>query len=215
MKKVKLKFNRFKSFFPLFLIILVVFLTYNYSQIFIKYDFDGIYGKEVDLEAYNFKLKNGRGQKVELKDYRGEFVFITFGFTKCTGVCPLNLYRFQSLTKRISKEVGRVNFVFISFDHIRDSGKEIQDFISRFEVKNIQGLLGDLDTGLDVAKKYRNYIDLDVEKIKKNENFQIEHNGFLYLIDPTGKLKVIYMQKDLEEEKILADLKKIKTRKIK
>ncbi len=199
----------FGKLLPYLLICVVTGFTYFYSDFFIKYDLDGFYGKEVHQKAYNFDLLSSSGKRVQLSDFNEQFLFITFGFTRCTSVCPLNLYRFQGLSKKFLEQNLNVKFIFISFDQFRDDAKQIEDFISKFSTPNIEGLLSGKENTLDVATKFKNYISINEEKIKENPNFQINHNGFLYLIDKASNLRLIYMQKDVDEQKIIDDIKKL------
>ncbi len=199
----------FRKLLPYLLICVVIGFTYFYSDLFINYDLDGFYGKEVDQKAYNFDLLSSSGKRVQLTDFGEQFLFLTFGFTRCTSVCPLNLHRFQSLSKKFLEQNLNVKFIFISFDAFRDNAKEIEDFVSKFSTPNIEGLLSGKDNTLDVATKFKNYISFNKEKIEENPNFQINHNGFLYLIDKASKLRLIYMQKDVDEQKIINDIKKL------
>ncbi len=199
-----------KKNFPLFLILLLAIATYNYTSIFIKIDLDEYYGKYVGKKAYDFNLKMESGKYIRLSSFKGKFLLLTFGFTKCTGICPINLNRFQKLSEKISsKDLSNINFAFISFDKIRDDKKDMKDFLNNFNIPNMYGLLSGKDNGLEVARKYKNHINYDISKIKNNSKFQINHNGFLYLINPTGELSIVYMQQDIDEEKIIQDIQKL------
>jgi protein SCO1/2 len=205
--------QKIKIYFPYLLIIFLLIATYNYSYIFINYDFDGYYGKSVNLDAHNFKLKNANGDEVKLDDFRGSNVLLTFGFTKCTGVCPLNLQRFKTLSEKLSISNNlKIKFIFISFDDLRDDEKELQLFLDNFDIPNTTGLLSGIETGLFVADKYRNNITYEIDKIKQDNDHQINHKGFIYLINPSGKLSIVYMQQDLEEDKVIQDIIKLNSK---
>ncbi len=200
----------FRRFFPYLLIFMLCIFTYNYSKIFIDFDLDGYYGKRIEQKAYAFKLKDANGKRVELSDFEGRFVLLTFGFTKCNGVCPLNLHRFKKLSKILTKSPSiDLSFVFISFDEIRDTSEEMQLFLENFQLPNVYGLLSDKEAGLDVAREYKNHINFEKEEIRKDPSYQVNHNGFLYLIDPFGNLALIYMQQEIDEKLIIDDIKKL------
>jgi protein SCO1/2 len=193
--------------------VLLGILTYNYSSIFIKIDLDGFYGKHINQEAYNFNLKSSDGEEVHLSDFQGRFVLLTFGFTKCTGVCPLNLYRFKKLSEGLhEKSMTDLNldFIFISFDEIRDTPKEMEAFLENFTFPGLYGLLSGKDRGIQVARNYNNHINIEDGKRDTGPEYQINHNGFLYLIDPRGRLSLIYMQQEVDEDKLINDIKKLK-----
>lgn len=198
---------------PFLFIILLGFFVRNYSNIFTNTNFNDFYGKYIDQEAYDFSLKSPNGKEVRLSNFRGKFILLTFGFTKCTGVCPLNLQRFKKLSATLHNKPlpnTELNFIFISFDNIRDTPKEMQQFLANFKSPYIHGLLPGKDSGAFVATKYKNYVNVSKEEIIDNPEYQINHNGFLYLIDPNGHLALIYMQPKIDKKKIINDIKKLK-----
>ena len=192
------------------LIILVVIMVFNFQNIILKLNFSKYYGKYLNQNAYNFKLKDTSHAPISLKDYRGKILFLTFGFSNCNGICPLNMHRFKLLSKKINQmQIKNVSFAFVSIDPIRDQDLQLKHFVTSFDIHNLKGLISGEDQVLDVARKYYNYISYDKIKLEKDPTFQINHNGFIYLINPTGQLSLIYMQKELKIEKVVADIKKI------
>jgi hypothetical protein len=106
-------------FLPFLLISLICFFSYSFSSFFIEFGLGGFYGKYIGSKATDFSLRGVTGKEVNLNDYRGDFLLLTFGFTKCTGVCPINLSRFKRITEILSsQDIEKVNFVFITFDDI-------------------------------------------------------------------------------------------------
>ncbi|MBD66457.1 MAG: hypothetical protein CME62_14695 [Halobacteriovoraceae bacterium] len=202
--------DNYKEIIPFLLIGITFVLTFFYSQIFIEIDFDGYYGKEIKGQAYNFKLKDARGEEKKLTDFDKDYVLLTFGFTKCDGVCPLNLYRFKQIAEKIKKEkLAELKFIFISFDSYRDDADAMENFLEYFNSKNMYGLIDGEDKGIDVAKKYQTFVNVDPEKLKKDPQMQIDHNGYLYLISPGEKLEILYMQNELDISKFIEDFTKI------
>jgi len=193
--------------FPYLLIIILGLVINNYSEIFKKIDQGHYYGKKIDRKAYNFNLKLPSGKTVQLLDFRGSFLLLTFGFTKCNGVCPLNLHRFKNISEGIAaKKIPNVKFAFISFDEIRDTPGEVEAFVEHFKVPNMYGLLSGKMSGKEVATKYNIDIAIDAERVRRDPDFQINHSGFIYLINPRGELSLVYIHQKVTELEIINDI---------
>ena len=200
----------FRELAPYGFILILLSATYFSPNFFTNNDLDQYYGTFVDQDAYDFSLRSSENTTVRLSQFKGKYVLITFGFTQCDSICPLNISRFHELWSQ-SKD-SDLNFIFISFDRLRDNPESVGRFLSDFNISNLYGLVDGEDSGLNVAYKYKNHIKFDQEKILKNKKWQINHNGFLYLIDKNGKLAIIYMQQNLKLEKIYQDIKELESR---
>lgn len=203
----------FKNLLAYFLISVVSLGTIFYSNLFIEYDLDGYYGKLIDRPAYNFSLYSTQKKEVRLSDFKGKFVLLTFGFSRCQTVCPLNLSKFRSLWHQLQKEnAQKLEFAFLSFDQLRDHPKDVELFLKEFNIKNLHGLVDGKEQVLNVAREYLNHISYSKELIKFNPETQVQHNGYLYLIDDQGKLAMVYPQKKLQVKELMKDIIKLASR---
>lgn len=120
----------------------------------------------------------------------------------------MNLSKLSSVIESIESTDKRViedtQFIFISIDPGRDNKRSMTSFSSNFSPK-ITPLLAGKDLGTKVAKEFNAYV-LDTPHEEKDEDYQINHAGFFYLIDPNGIIRVIYLDKEITPEKLYHDL---------
>lgn len=177
-------------------------LSYYYQDIYLlvgsKY-----YGKEIDTKAYNFSLKDTDGNQVRLSSYLGKYVYLFFGFTSCTDICPIMMSNFVDIGSKIQSK--KINYLFITIDPIRDNAKAVKEFVSKFDVPNLKGLLSGKDSVHFVSKKYVSSFNYYEKKAEQDVDYQVEHAGFIYLIDPKGNIKFVYPHKDLNIDKLVKD----------
>lgn len=171
-------------------------------------NFDKYYGKSLSIDFNNFKLKDSHNQQVTETVFEGKYSLLTFGFTKCTGVCPVNMYRFKQLANDFGSKVQNLQFVFVSFDSDRDGVEELNSFLKNYSHENLIGLVDDETKGIDLAKSF---IDQIYTRSKdKSKDYQIEHNGFIYLIGPNKKVELVYNQKQTNHALIAQDIMQIR-----
>lgn len=196
-----------KSLISCLLILLVGLFSYKYSEIFQWLGLKTYYGKYIGHKAHAFNLKDYHRGRVSLEDFKGKYLLLTFGFTRCAGVCPLNLENFRNIFKEFQDQSSsKLEFAFVSFDDLRDDATSVKEFVQRSGIKNIYGLLSGPDKALDISHHYKNDIQYEVRKIQEDETYQINHNGFVYLINPKGVLTLIYLQKNLNTQRVVEDI---------
>ena len=170
------------------------------------------YGKSVSIKYKDFQLKDAQNNKVTKELFQGKYSLVTFGYTKCTGVCPVNLHRFKKIAKEFPSKDQNIQFVFVSFDSERDGIKELASFLKLYPNKRLIGLIDDETKGIDLANSFIDQIFIDSREGKESDDYQIDHNGLIYLIGPSGKIELIYSQNKSDHKLIAKDLNRIRER---
>jgi protein SCO1/2 len=164
------------------------------------------YGLYVDKPAYTFNLTDTKGEKVSLENLSGSYVYLMFGFTHCQGTCPPQLGNMLRLNKHTGDKA--VRFAFITLDPDRDTGEYLKQY---FETQgdNFIALRPESFTqSQELALQYHEYAYLEGQN-KNSRDYQINHNGYIYLLDPEGVLKLIYTSAQLNYSEMLEDLNKL------
>lgn len=195
---------RWRILVPIFFSIILLGITFNLQKVFSLLSLGNGYGQITGIQAYDFDLVNEKGHRVRLHDYHSTPVYLFFGFTKCQGVCPINMQIFLQLAQALNKDTKQAEFLFISIDPIRDNTVALNEF-----VLNYSGYIHALGTGVDttqkVANEFKNYYSYEKDKIKDDKNHQIQHNGFIYLIGKNDQLITVYPQRQLDVERLKQD----------
>jgi protein SCO1 len=196
-----------------FIAAIIVIALAGFGLYFEKFFFSNIlsnnYGKLMETKAYPFELEtvDSPSFPIKLSDFRGKDIYLFFGFSKCSGVCPVNLQTFYELSRR-AKDLEKVSFLFISIDPIRDTKDQLRDFQKALGAP-VMLLTSGKDNTHKVAKEYFSRLDYNIEKIKADESYQFQHTGHIYHINSKGLLKFIYPYQKINSKKIMKDNRKV------
>lgn len=162
-----------------------------------------------------FKLAGASGSTFGLKDLKGKWSFIFFGYTQCPDVCPLTMGILGQTFKILEKKPAvfqEIQGVFISVDPKRDTPELLKEYVSYFNNKFI-GVTGDKEQ-LDALSRQMSVLyainSKEPEKtgeakepkkeegggaLKKpgggasgKEEYTVTHSSTVFLVDPQGRL---------------------------
>lgn len=112
-----------------------------------------------------------------------------FGYTHCPDVCPITLHKARMLLDNLGSDASRLQVLFLSIDTTRDDPGQVKQFVTRHDPR-IMGLTGDVERIQQVANSFgvltRRF------QGKTALAYTLEHSSFLYLIDPQGRVRMMY-----------------------
>jgi protein SCO1 len=141
------------------------------------------------MTAPDFSLTNTNSQLFQLSKHRGQLILLFFGYTNCPDECPATLAIMKQLFVQLGSQSNRVSFVFVTVDPQRDNPAQIRAFLAKYNASFI-GLAGSSAELTPVWKAYGVYQDLPVNSTVPE--YQVSHSTQVYLIDPTGQLRLTY-----------------------
>ncbi|SER42668.1 protein SCO1/2 [Nitrosomonas sp. Nm51] len=120
-----------------------------------------------------------------------QWQLVVFGFTRCKDVCPTSLGNLYMLIQAASAENIPMNGTFVSIDPDRDSVDALSSYTQRFG-SDISYLRFE---GEELAQ-FKDNFGVEVAFYTKNagnmENYQVDHSTTAFLIDPEGRIKVMF-----------------------
>lgn len=134
----------------------------------------------------DFSLQSAAGP-VSLKDFRGRWVFLYFGYTLCPDICPTNLsFIAEAFNQLKAEELQRVQGIFVSVDPERDTPDSLKRYVEYFHPDFI-GLTASPEIIAEVAARY----GAAYQKVVGTSalNYSVDHSAYTYVIDPAGKLR--------------------------
>jgi len=134
--------------------------------------------------SVDFELVGENGALIRDEDFRGRYVLMGFGFTRCTDVCPIMVARMASTIKLAEREL---NGVFVSVDTERDTPADVHAYTTRFSEK-ITGLGGSVEQINTAADNFK----ISYVVTKTQRSYTVQHTSHMFLIDPTGKLVDVF-----------------------
>lgn len=144
---------------------------------------------EPPKKIHNGTLLDGQGQATSFPLKTDKWQLVLFGYTNCPDVCPLSLQKIAGLLKMLKEESDHLQIVFISIDSYRDAPEVMNAFTAKFD-KRIMGLTGAPEALQAVVKDF-NVLTRRFQG-KTALAYTLEHSAFLYLLDPEGKLRMLY-----------------------
>jgi protein SCO1/2 len=119
----------------------------------------------------------------------GKWQMVFFGYTHCPDVCPVTMQKASKLLQKLGDDAGRLQVVFVSIDAGRDRPEILKSFLAPHDPR-ITGLTGDPEAMQMLANEFgvltRRF------QGKTALAYTLEHSSFLYLLDPRGRVSLLY-----------------------
>ncbi|RZA01889.1 MAG: SCO family protein [Moraxellaceae bacterium] len=137
--------------------------------------------------APDFTLPASTGNTFKLSDTRGKLVVLGFGFSRCTGVCPVTLANLAQARKKLGALADNVQVVYMTVDPAYDDAARLKKYLAIFDPTFI-GITG-TDEQLSAVRK--EYGIVAASAVGKNGESEVHHSSYIYLIDPAGRLRTL------------------------
>jgi protein SCO1/2 len=134
-------------------------------------------------------LRNYKGERVDIRQYRGKAVFITFIYTHCPDVCPIIASNLGvALNLMGAQHASKVQVIAVSVDPRGDTPAAVASFLHRHGVfGRMQYLIGDRRELGRVWKAW----GVGSERDASNPEL-VNHSGLVYGITAAGKIATLY-----------------------
>ena len=147
------------------------------------------------VRAPDFDLRNQDGERVSMRDFRGEPVLVTFLYTTCEDTCPLQAQIARGALDQLGHDVPAIA---IAVDPPRDTPERARAFLSK------QRALGRLDfvlgTRAQLRRVWRGFAI-------RPQSMTQEHQARFTLVDPRGYQRVGYPGSLATPEDLAHDLR--------
>lgn len=147
------------------------------------------------LRAPNFVLHDQDGERIRMRELRGEPVIVSFLYTTCEDTCPSQAQQVRAALDELGEDVPAVA---VAVDPRRDTPDSARAFLAR------QRLTGRMDFALgtrdQLAPVWRGFA---VEPQRDD----LEHTARLVLVDPNGVQRVSYPLDQVTAERLAHDLR--------
>ena len=130
------------------------------------------------------------GERFDLADYAGRYVWVYFGYTACPDACPTSLGWMSAAFNRLPEELDdRVAGVFISVDPERDDAQRLAEYVAHFHPR-IDAATGSQDDLRPVAERYGVFYERS--ESESAMGYMVDHSSSTYLVGPDGELLEIH-----------------------
>lgn len=129
----------------------------------------------------DFALINADGKSFALKDVRGKFVVLYFGYTFCPDICPLGLSNISKALASLERDRDQFVPIFITVDPKRDTTELLKLYASNFDPAFV--MLTGTDKAIDAVKsQYHVY----AKSVAHGNAYLVDHSTYVYLLDQNG-----------------------------
>lgn len=135
------------------------------------------------------QLRNYRGERVNIEQYRGRAVLVTFLYTKCPDICPLIASNLGVALRSMGPAMAsKVQVIAVSVDPRGDTPKAVEVFLKRHEViGRMQYLIG---SAHELARVWKAW-NVGSEQDAQQPQF-VNHSGLVYGVSASGRITTLY-----------------------
>lgn len=138
-----------------------------------------------------FELVDETGRSVRDTDFRGRWLLISFGYTHCPDICPLDVARTIAALDRLGPLSGRVQPLFVTVDPARDTPAVLRRWTAGFSDRLI-GLTGSEAQIAAVARAFRVHRRKVVPDPADPGDDLADHGSLTYLMAPDGHFVTLF-----------------------
>jgi protein SCO1/2 len=194
---------------PIAYLLLVLTIVLAFAMPFLLTFFSNkseFYGLYVGRDAKEFSLQGTNGQALELKDLAGHYSYLMFGFSNCQHVCPMQVGNLLNLRHHIQDKP--VRYLFVSLDPQRDTKDVLKKYFEAYGDEFLALRPDTFQQAQALAMEYHEFAFID-GRHDPESHYDINHSGYIFLIDPQGVLKLIYTSTQLNTDKMADDLNQL------
>jgi len=139
--------------------------------------------------APGLQLHNYLRQNINIDQYRGKAVLVTFLYTNCPDVCPLITANLRvALSMMSPRQAAKTQIIAVSVDPRGDTPKAVAAFLERHKMTGrMQYLIGSAHELARVWSQWNVGSEQDAQQPQL-----VNHSGLVYGISASGKLTTLY-----------------------
>jgi protein SCO1 len=135
-------------------------------------------------------LNNYLGEPVNISDYRGKAVFVTFIYVNCPDICPVIVSNMRAAQEELGPEAKDAQFIAVSVDPENDTPEAVAEFLkARQMTGRMEYLVGSRPELERVWEKW-NVVSRNDPRRKYPD--YVEHSAMVYGISGSGKITTLY-----------------------
>jgi len=135
-------------------------------------------------------LRDSLGKPVNIDDYRGKAVLVTFIYDHCPDVCPLIVGNLHTAQQELGAEAQRLQIIAVSVDPVGDTPRTVAAFLRQHQMSGkMQYLIG---SKAELARTWRAWGITSKSTPTRSNPDAVEHSALVYGISGSGKVTTLY-----------------------
>jgi protein SCO1 len=135
-------------------------------------------------------LNNYLGQPVNITDYRGKAVFVTFIYVNCPDICPIIVSNMRAAQEELGPEANNAEFIAVSVDPENDTPAAVAKFLkARQMTGRMEYLVGSRP---ELERVWEQWNVVSRNDPRRDDPDYVEHSAMVYGISGSGKITTLY-----------------------
>jgi len=151
----------------------------------------------------DYQLFYADGKPASLRDFKGKYVLLFFGFTQCPDVCPTALSRAVEIKRLLGADGNKLQIVFATVDPERDTGPLLTEYMRAFDPTFV-AVRGNLAQTAKAAADFKIFY----RKVPSGSSYSMDHTAITYVFDADGKIRLAFKH-DQSAQQCADDLRKL------
>jgi protein SCO1 len=136
------------------------------------------------------QLDNSLGQPVNIDNYRGKAVLVTFIYDHCPDVCPIIVGNLHTAQQELGSEANKLQIIAVSVDPRGDTPKTVAAFLKEHQMTGrMQYLIGSRP---QLENVWSDWGIAAKNSPEKGNPDAVEHSALVYGISGSGKMTTVY-----------------------
>nr|WP_315219859.1 SCO family protein [uncultured Duganella sp.] len=151
----------------------------------------------------DYQLFYADGKPASLRDFKGKYVMLFFGFTQCPDVCPTALSRAVEIKRLLGADGNKLQIVFATVDPERDTGPLLAEYMRAFDPTFVS-VRGNLAQTAKAAADFKIFY----RKVPSGSSYTMDHTAITYVFDADSKIRLAFKH-DQPAQQCADDLRKL------
>jgi protein SCO1/2 len=136
------------------------------------------------------ELDNSLGQPVNIADYKGKAVLVTFIYDHCPDICPLIVGNLRVAQNELGEQAKDMQIIAVSVDPKGDTPKTVNAFLADHQMTGrMQYLIGSRP---QLENVWHNWSIISKSDSSRKNPDAVEHSALIYGISGSGQMTTVY-----------------------
>jgi protein SCO1 len=136
------------------------------------------------------ELKDSLGKPVNIDDYRGKAVLVTFIYDHCPDVCPIIVGNLHTAQSELGSEANKLQIIAVSVDPTGDTPQTVKAFLKEHQMTGrMQYLIGSRP---QLEQAWADWNIVSKASSKQGNPDLVEHSALIYGVSGRGKITTLY-----------------------
>jgi protein SCO1/2 len=136
------------------------------------------------------KLDDSLGKPVNIHDYRGKAVLVTFIYDHCPDICPLIVSNLRAAQNELGSQANDMQIIAVSVDPKGDTPQTVKKFLADHQMTGrMEYLIGSRP---QLEQVWHNWNIVSKSNPSRKDPDAVEHSALIYGISGSGEITTLY-----------------------